>query len=253
MAAQGLQITPGDTLQHVDAHGSAALTQVERWLALGGGGALALLGLVSIGRRPIRSLALLAGGGALLAHGLTSTTPLLETLGVGPDAAYRALGQATGPAMQFSKSVTVARSAAEVYDYWHHFENLPRFMRHLDRVTDLGGGRSHWVARIPANTTVEWDAELLEDRPQQLISWRSLPSARVANQGAVQFLPAPGARGTEVHVTIRYVLPGGMLGKAVARLTNVLPSQQVKDDVLRFKEVLEAGEIASTEGQPDGR
>src|SRR5579875_1956057 len=120
--------------------------------------------------------------------------------------------------MEVQKAITINRPAAELYAYWHDFENLPRFMAHLDAVRATGAGRSHWTATAPANQTVEWDAEVVEDRPNALIAWRSLDGAAVTNSGAVRFTPAPGDRGTEVHVDLRYDPPAGALGAAVAKL-----------------------------------
>jgi uncharacterized membrane protein len=116
-------------------------------------------------------------------------------------------------------------------------------MRHLESVRVTGEGRSHWVARAPAGTTVEWDAEVVEDRPNELIAWRSLPGSEVPNSGTVRFALAPGGRGTEVRVELQYDPPGGKLAAVVAKLFREEPSQQVQDDLRNFKQVLEIGEV----------
>lgn len=139
--------------------------------------------------------------------------------------------------------ITVNRSVEEVYGFWRNFENLPRFMRHLVSVNDMGNGRSHWKAMAPAGTTVEWDAEITEDRPNERISWRSLPGATVRNAGTVTFTKAPGNRGTEVRVDLEYRPPAGKLGAMVAMLFREEPGQQIHDDLRNFKQVLEIGEI----------
>lgn len=141
------------------------------------------------------------------------------------------------------RSITVNRPVEEVYGFWRNFENLPRFMRHLESVTVQGERRSHWVAKAPAGKTVEWDAEMVEDRENELISWRSLPGADVYNAGEVRFNRAPGGRGTEVRVTLEYHPPLGKLGSKVAMLFREEPGQQVADDLRHFKQVLETGEI----------
>jgi uncharacterized membrane protein len=113
---------------------------------------------------------------------------------------------------------------------------------------------SHWVARAPRGlTTLEWDAETTEDRENELIAWRSLPDADVDNQGVVRFQDAPDGRGTEVHVSIQYRPLAGAIGDALARLLNPISSQLIKEDLRRFKRLLETGEIPTTEGQPTGR
>jgi uncharacterized membrane protein len=131
----------------------------------------------------------------------------------------------------------------EVYGFWRDFANLPRFMRHLESVQVHDDGRSHWVAKAPAGRTVEWDAETTEDRPNELIAWRSLPGADVRNSGSVAFAPAPGGRGTEVRVTLEYDPPLGKLGSKIAMLFREEPGQQVYDDLRHFKQVMETGEI----------
>ncbi len=139
--------------------------------------------------------------------------------------------------------ITINRSIEEVYAFWRNFENLPRFMRHLVSVNETGSGRSHWTAMAPAGMTVEWDAEITEDRPNELISWRSLPGASVRNAGTVTFTKAPGNRGTEVRVDLEYRPPAGKLGAMVAMLFREEPGQQIHDDLRNFKQVLEIGEI----------
>ncbi|WP_422740012.1 SRPBCC family protein [Micromonospora sp. WMMD729] len=149
-------------------------------------------------------------------------------------------------------AVTVNRSPAEAYRFWRDMENLPRFMAHLESVRADDLRISHWVARGPAGRRVEWDAEIIDDQPNRSITWRSLPGSRVANAGRVAFVPAPGDRGTEVWVQLRYAPPAGALGRAVAKLFGEEPEQQVRDDLRRFKQVLEAGEVVRSEGSPNG-
>jgi len=141
------------------------------------------------------------------------------------------------------RSITVNRPVEEVYSFWRNFENLPQFMRHLEAVAVMDNNRSHWVAKAPAGKSVEWDAETTEDKPNELIAWRSLPGAGVYNAGEVRFNPAPGNRGTEVRVTLEYDPPFGKLGSKVAMLWREEPGQQVQDDLRHFKQVMETGEI----------
>ena len=140
-------------------------------------------------------------------------------------------------------SCIVNRPPDEVYRFWRNFENLPRFMKHLESVEDLGDGRSHWVAKGPAGTTVEWDATIIADVPGEVITWRSLEDSDVDNAGAVRFESAPGNRGTIVKVNIQYNPPAGVIGATVAKLFGEEPEQQLDDDLRRFKQVLEVGEV----------
>ena len=145
------------------------------------------------------------------------------------------------------QSLTIKRPRHEVYGFWHNFENLPRFMAHLESVQELGDKRSRWKAKAPAGTTVEWEAETIEDVPNELIAWRSLPDASIPNSGTVRFKDAPGNRGTEIHVELRYQPPGGKLGSLIAKLFGEEPDQQVKGDLRRFKQVMETGEIVHSD------
>ncbi|HVF05306.1 MAG TPA: SRPBCC family protein [Frankiaceae bacterium] len=149
-------------------------------------------------------------------------------------------------------SVTINRPPAEVYAFWRDFTNLPAFMAHLESVETLGGFRSRWTAKAPAGRTVTWEAELVDDSPNRLVAWRSLPGATVPNSGRVRFVEAPGGRGTEVHVEMEYEIPAGKLGAVVARLFGEEPEQQVRDDLRRCKQVLETGDVVVSDGTPDG-
>jgi uncharacterized membrane protein len=157
-------------------------------------------------------------------------------------------GAKTGGSNHVKKSLVINSSPEELYQFWRDFENLPRFMKHLESVRVAEGGRSHWVAKAPAGTTVEWDAEITEDRPNELIAWRSLEGADVDNQGSVRFESAPGNRGTIVTVEIDYNPPGGVIGAGIAKLFGEEPHQQVSDDLRLLKQVIETGEVVVSDG-----
>ena len=140
-------------------------------------------------------------------------------------------------------SCVVNREPDEVYTFWRNFENLPRFMRHLDSVNEMGEGRSRWKAKGPAGIEVEWDAMIVADVPGEVITWRSLENSDVDNAGAVRFERAPGNRGTIVKVNLEYNPIGGVIGAAVAKLFGEEPEQQLDDDLRRFKQVMEVGEV----------
>ncbi|MDQ3805737.1 MAG: SRPBCC family protein [Acidobacteriota bacterium] len=157
-------------------------------------------------------------------------------------------GTTTGGTKQVRNSIIINRPPEELYQFWRDFQNLPRIMRNLESVRVTGEGRSHWVAKAPAGTTVEWDAEITEDRPNELIAWRSLEGADVDNSGSVRFEPAPGNRGTIVRVEMEYNPPGGALGAAVATLFGKEPGQQAQEALRCFKQVVETGEVVVSEG-----
>jgi uncharacterized membrane protein len=160
---------------------------------------------------------------------------------------------ARGGTIHVERSITINRPAAELYDFWHNFEALPLFMNHLESVKQNGDGHSHWVAKGPAGTQVEWDAEIIEDKPNEYIAWRSLEGADVDNTGSVRFERAPGGRGTIVRAEVDYHPPAGVLGATVAKLFGEDPEKQIHVDLHRFKQIMETGEIPTTEGQPAGR
>ncbi len=165
-------------------------------------------------------------------------------------------GRTKDGAFKVSRSITINRPPDELYRFWRDFHNLPQFMYHLEDVQVLDERRSHWVTKAPAGTRVEWDAEITEDQPNELIAWQSLPGADVPNRGQVRFmslLNRPGSNNaTEVRVEIEYNPPAGALGKAVAKLFGEDATQQVHGDLRRFKQVMEIGEVVRSEGSPQG-
>jgi len=154
--------------------------------------------------------------------------------------------------LKVEKTVTINKPAAELYRFWHNFENLPCFMKHLKDVKVYDNKRSHWTTSAPLDTTVEWDAEITEERENELIAWAAVEGADVDNSGSIRFQPTRNNRGTEVKVVMEYNPPGGAIGDAIAKLFGESPKQQLGDDLSRFKMLMETGEIATTEGQPKG-
>jgi uncharacterized membrane protein len=224
---------------------------IERWVSTLGGGALAGYGLT---RGTLGGLALAALGGSLVYRGLSGHCMCYQALGIstaepqGPATSVRA-----GHGVKVEKAITIDKPPEELYRFWRNFENLPRVMTHLRSVQGKEGNRSHWVAKAPLGMSIEWDAEIHNEKPNELIAWRSLEGSEVDTAGSVHFTRAPGGRGTEIHVTLKYDPPTGKIGAAVAKLFGQEPGQQIQEDLRRFKQVMEAGEIPTTEGQPTGR
>jgi uncharacterized membrane protein len=150
------------------------------------------------------------------------------------------------------KTMTINKSAEKLYHFWHDFENLPHFTKHLQEVSVHDSKRSHWVTTGPLDTRIEWDAEIIQDRENELITWTSVEGADFENSGFVEFKPLSYDRGTTVTVGIKYDLPTGAVGDAIATLFGESPEQQIGDDLRRFKMLMETGEIATTEGQSRG-
>jgi uncharacterized membrane protein len=191
-----------------------------------------------------KGLAALLGGAALVAYAVYKGTSKSREPGAAPR--HEPLPS------QIDVSLTINQPQQELYSFWRQLENLPRFMRHLESVHDLGNGRSHWVAKSPLKTPVEWDAEIADEREGQIISWRSVPGSEVYNAGTVLFEPAAGGRGTTVRVHLEVAPPGGPASRMAARLLEPITRQQVHEDLRRFKSLMEAGEIPTTVGQPVG-
>lgn len=223
---------------------------------------------VLLEKKPARSMAGRVAGDAvdlaLLGAGLTSDRTHKAKLGgaIGAVAAVTALdvlctlqlhnGHGSSSVIRTVQTIAVNKSPEECYRFWRDFENLPRFMKHLESVRVTGEGRSHWVVTAPAGTTVEWDAELIHDTPNR-IAWRSLEGADVENSGSVEFERAPGGRGTLIKASIQYTPPGGKAGALISKLFGEEPSIQAKTDLRRFKAVIETGEAPTIEGQSSGR
>ena len=222
----------------------------ERWLSVVAGAALAAFGLK---RRSVSGLAIASIGGGLLWRGATGHCAVYKSLGLNTNGdGERQVSVPYGRGIGVEKSLTINAPAEQIYTFWRNFENLPRFMEHLQSVDVQDSMHSHWVAKGPAGLKAEWDAEIINEIPGELIGWRSVEGSNVQNAGSVHFSPAAGGRGTEVKVVLRYDPPGGALGAAVAKLFGEEPSMQVMEDLRRLKQLLEAGELATTAGQPWG-
>jgi uncharacterized membrane protein len=154
--------------------------------------------------------------------------------------------------IRVTRSVSIHRPVDEVYRFFRDFKNLGRVLTHVNDIRESDDKHSHWFVKGPGGMEVEWDAEIIEERPNELISWRSIGSPDVESAGSVRFERAPGERGTFVRVSLNYLPPAGALGAAIAKLFGEEPEMQIKEDLRRLKQMLEAGEIASTEGQPAG-
>jgi uncharacterized membrane protein len=157
-----------------------------------------------------------------------------------------------GQSMELKATTTVVKPPQEVYAFWRQLDNLQTFMAHVEEVRS-DGDKSHWRATAPFGQTVEWDAEITEDVPGERIAWKSLADADIDNSGVVRFLAAPGDRGTEVHVTLNYSVPAGKLGEALAKYFGEDPHQQLDDDLRRFKQAMETGQIVRSDGAPWGK
>jgi uncharacterized membrane protein len=181
----------------------------------------------------------LAGLG-VMQQGFTGIPALPDWIGRS-DHGYGGEGDHAQTAVTVTHAVTIDKPVAELYRFWRDFSNLPRFMENLEQVEVLDDRHSRWTVKGPAGLTLGWEAEVTDDQQDRRIAWRAVEGADVPNWGHVEFRPAPGG-GTEVHAVIRYEPPGGMLGRAVAKLLGREPQQQMRDDLARFKRMMETGQ-----------
>ncbi|GAA4519238.1 hypothetical protein GCM10023096_39950 [Nonomuraea ferruginea] len=201
---------------------------------------LGVLGRAAAGRTGARRTRALAALGAVA--GLTAL-----------DAACARGGTAKtkGP-LQVRASITINKPREDVYRFWRDLQNLPTFMVHLDSVRTINQRRSRWKAKGTI-VDLEWEAEIIDERAGDLIAWRSVPGTGISTAGLVSFTDGPAGRGTVVDVSLEYGAPGRKLAAAaVARMFGEHPEQQVRDDLRRFKQVMETGEVVRSEGSPEG-
>jgi uncharacterized membrane protein len=219
----------------------------ERIASAVGGGALVGYALKTRSKTGI-ALGLL--GASLLYRGASGHCEAYDKLGINT---AESAGEDVARDVHLEKSITIGVSPKELYKFWRNFENLPQFMEDLESVTPLDANRSHWVAKGPAGKKVEWDAEIYNEQEGEFIAWRSLANADITNAGSVHFEEAPGGRGTYLKVVLNYNPPGGKAAVLFAKLFGKEPGQLVDSNLRRLKQLLEAGEIPTTEGQPSGR
>lgn len=210
---------------------SRNISATERWSSATTGGLLLAFG---VSRRSPAGAVLTLAGTALLARGASGHCPVYDTLGV---------TTARQPAIAVHDAIRVQALVEDVYRFWRQLGRLPAFMRHLERVDDLGNGRSHWVARGPGGPAFEWDAEIVHEVENTLITWRSLPGGDVATSGAVRFDPIRRGSSTQVTLAMHFDPPAGRPGRAFAALVGRDPSRMLREDLRRLKQLLEAGEI----------
>lgn len=231
---------------------STNVSTTERAASVVAGGALVALGRKYGG---LGGTVLSVLGGGMVLRGATGHCHVYDAMGIDTTdeqtSPFKRIGMFSGK-VHVTKALTINKSPAELYEFWRNFENLPIFMRHLESVTTTDTTFSHWKAKAPLGQTVEWDAEVTSDIPNQRIGWKSLDGAEITNSGVVEFLPTRD-RGTEIKVTLTYEAPGGKVGEWIAWALGEEPSTQVAEDLRRFKSLMETGLIMKIEGQPSGR
>jgi uncharacterized membrane protein len=179
-----------------------------------------------------------------ISHTAHDDAPLSAAKNPNPEAATDDLPNRRGDVL-VGRSVTIDRPREELYRFWRDFNNLPRFMHNVRSVSVRGAELSHWIIEAPAGKTVEWDSKITQDDPGRLIAWESQDGASVPNSGKVEFLESPDGRGSVVRMTLTYDPPGGAVGKLIAKLFQKEPKVQARQDLRRFKQLMETGEVAT--------
>lgn len=230
--------------------GEANVGDKDRLISLVGGGALALLGL---SRRSVGGVALAAAGGALIYRGVTRRDPIYERLKISTAGKTRAPNSSVAhlASLRVERSIMINKPAEEIYRFWREASNLARFQTNLESVSETGPNRQHWVAKGPGGKKLEWDAEIINDKPGELIAWRTLEGADVPSAGSVQFRSA--GSGTEVKVEMQYQPPAGAAGDLVSKITGDDPDKQTQKNLEELKRLMEGsgsnGSTASSSGQ----
>jgi uncharacterized membrane protein len=186
----------------------------------------------------------LAGGMILVGAGLAYATA---------KAIKNATEEEVARDVHVETSIIIDKSPQELFSFWRDFKNLPLFMKHLESVVSMDDGRTHWAAKTIGGLKVEWDAEIYNEIENEMIAWRSVDNADVVNAGSVRFQAAPTGHGTYVRVTVNYNPPAGSVGASLAKLLGSEPGQLIKEELRRFKQLMETGEIATIDGQSSGR
>jgi uncharacterized membrane protein len=214
------------------------ISETERWVSIAAGTAMALYG-ISRGRG--RGWILAAFGGWLVQRGASGHCHTYEFLGISTAGTSTDTRQALGGSrgVHVEERVVINRPAGEIYRFWRNLENLPRFMSHLESVERITDTLSRWRAEGPGHTTVEWNAEIINEIENSLIAWRSLEGADVVSAGSVHFEPYGGGR-TRVRVRLQYSPPGGKAGAALARLVGKDAATEIREDLKRFKQMIES-------------
>jgi uncharacterized membrane protein len=216
------------------------ISEVERWMSIAGGTALALYG---ISRRRGSGWVVAALGGLLVQRGTSGHCHTYDLFGINTAGTRNDTRQALGGSrgVTVEERVIINRPREELYRFWRNLENLPRFMSHLESVERITDTLSRWRAEGPGGTTVEWNAEIINEVDNSVIGWRSIEGSDVVSAGSVHFEPA-GATRTLVRVRLQYSPPGGKAGAAIAKLMGKDAATQIREDLLRFKQMTESGD-----------
>ncbi|GAT34596.1 hypothetical protein TSACC_23027 [Terrimicrobium sacchariphilum] len=208
----------------------------ERLASIAGGAALVVAG---VGRRSLPGALLALVGGLLIYRGTSGHCHLYDALGV--DTRWmNDYGVPGNKGIKVTREIEVNRPPGELFYFWKKLSNLPKFMPHVVSVEKTSEKGSHWVVEGPGGTKVEWDAEIINEHPGEMIAWRSLPGAEVESAGTVRFESRNGGASTHLRVTLQYHPPAGRAGATVAGILGESPESQLSRDLAVFKDMMES-------------
>jgi uncharacterized membrane protein len=241
---------------HPNQHPVHNVHQAERIASVIAGGALAVYGIrEGLKRSRTEGAALALAGGALVRRGITGYCDVYRMLGVNTagmePGANATIAYQQG--VRVDRSITINASREEVYSFWRDLTNMPRFMKYVKTVKSIDSTHSHWMVEGPAGQKFEWDAEIINEIPNELIAWKSLPGASIPNTGSVRFDHASAGRGTRISISLQYEPPAGQVSVWFAKMFGKDAESEVDTELHRLKNIMEAGEIPTSSGQPTGR
>lgn len=225
--------------------------RIERWLSALGGGTLLVYGL---GRLDLKGLFIGLMGGGLLFRGMKGHSHLYQALDISTvEESPSTRKRLPWKGVRVCRSVTIERSAPDLYRFWRDVEKAPLYMLNLESVRTTDSTHSYWIARMPGGKTIAWAAEITQDQPDRQIAWRVRGKSLLGSQGQVRFEPTDNQRGTVVTAEIDFPVLGGAIGSSLGKIFAYVPEQIVHENLRRFKELMEAGEIPIIKGQPRGQ
>jgi len=227
------------------ATGPVNVGDIERYGSIVGGAALVVTG---ISRRSLPGLLVAGLGGLFILRGVAGHCRFYDSIGVSTAHTPQRAGVRDQTGHKVEKTISIARPPEEVFRFWRNLENLPEFMKAIESIQILDDRRSHWVVKGPGGRRLEWDAEVVNEHPGEMISWQTLPGADVQSAGTVRFTPTDGGRGTLLRVVLEFRAPGGSLGTGVARLLGRDPAGELERDLDRLKQIIESGDVSAATG-----
>jgi uncharacterized membrane protein len=137
------------------------------------------------------------------------------------------------------ENITINRKTGYIYRFWRNVKNLPRFIDHIDSVEDLGEGHNRWTIKTPVGN-ISWESEIIEEKENEIIRWRSMPDSLVKNSGSLSLEEKEGCNATEATVELHYNPPVGHDSFLENKILEVITDVQMKNDLRNLKRIMES-------------